>query len=103
MRDYNWAIENGYSAQEYAEIWGWDLYDQLYDSAIESVWENHPDLHEKYSNKLDLSEDLSDRYQNMLIDAYKESYLRYQKELSNPDNKNEIKYFEEWEVDGAAD
>ena len=100
LRDYKSCIENGYTAEEYAACWASDLYNQVFESAIECFWGNYLDVDPKYEDELSLSFEAEDECVSACYTAYEEAYLRYQREMEDP--SCEVEPFEEWEVDDAV-
>ena len=100
MRDYGSCIADGYNADQYADAWASDLYNQLYDSALETFWFNYgyenykEDDVEELADYITISEAAYDKAYNMCYESYKEAFKRYEKEPADD--------FEEWEVDDAA-
>ena len=102
MRDYGSCIADGYNADQYADAWAGDLYNQLFDSAIETFWYNYgyenykEDDVEELADYITTSEGAYNEAYDMCYNAYRESFLRYEKEGNNTEP------FEEWEVDEAV-
>ena len=102
LRDYGICIADGYNADQYADAWALDLYNQLYDSAIETFWYNYgyenykEDDIDEMEDHITVSEAAADEAYDMCYEAYKATFLRYAEE------GNDTEPFEEWEVDETA-
>ena len=103
MRDYGICLSEGYTADQYAAAWADGLYSQLFDCAMESFWydygyENYKeDDVEEMADYITVSKDAETEARLMCYQAYKEAYLRYEREAND-----DIDNFEEWEVDETA-
>lgn len=102
LRDYKSCVEQGYTAEEYAASWAKDLFNQVFESAIECFWGEHMDLDPSYEENLDLSTEAYNECIKTSYEAYRCTYLRYQKEQQDPDLKEPENVFEDWEIDDAV-
>ena len=94
LRDYDYCVRKGYTAAEYADAWADDLYYQLYESAMEYFWSENYDEADDFEGILTVSDKTEEEVVGMCYEAYKEAFLRYQKDPED--------VFEEWEVDDAS-
>ena len=97
LRSYKNCVENGYTADQYAEAWAPDLYRQTFYQAVEYFWGDHSDLDLKYEDQLNIPQEIEMECVEECRKAYKTAYLRYQKEMEDP--SLEVDPFEDWEVD----
>ena len=101
LRDYEYCVSGGYTAEDYAGTWGDDLFNELFSSAVECFWSDHLDVSEEYDGKLELSEAAESTCRELCYDAYKEAYERYEVEretLLTEFSGN----FEDYEVDDVV-
>ena len=94
MRNYQTCLEMGFTAGEYAEVWGPDLYEQLLVSTVECFWSENFDDCEKYEAVISVSNEVEDECLDLCYIAYVELYKRFKDE--GPED------FEEWEVSDAS-
>lgn len=102
LRDYKSCVEQGYTAEQYADFWAEDLFNQVFESAIECFWGEHMDLDPSYEEKIELSTEAYNECIETSYEAYRCTYLRYQDNQKDPDLKEPENVFEDWEIDDAV-
>ena len=80
LRNYGYCVEKGYNADDYADAWARDLYNELLESAAESFWSDNLDVSDEFGHDIGVSEAAEAECLELCHDAYKEAYERYEAE-----------------------